>query len=248
MSLLLDAILDQASNGSPATVALSSESVAVALFASGFLEFRSNWLDRKEDQLDEVTDADWDAIEKLVGNLYDEIMTPIDLTPIGSMVIWPTDTIPDKWLLCDGQFIDPDVYEALFDLIGTVYGFDSGTGFFAVPDMRDRLPMGANGIVGLGATSGSQFHTLSEGELPPHNHGVTDPGHNHDQQIGASPAYLGIGGTGRVAYSALTTSSLTRVHTDNKVTGISTNDTGNGDEFPVLNPVLGLNYIIYAGV
>jgi len=77
VSLLLDAVLDQAANGSPATVALSSESVAVLFFGSAFLTVRGNWLDKAEDQLDEVTDADWDVIEKLVGNAAYELMTPV---------------------------------------------------------------------------------------------------------------------------------------------------------------------------
>lgn len=79
MSLLLDAVLDQAANGSPATVMLSSESVAVLFFGSAFLSERGNWLDKAEDQLDEVTDADWDAIEKLVGNAAYELMTPLTI-------------------------------------------------------------------------------------------------------------------------------------------------------------------------
>ena len=60
MSHLLDEMLAQAANGSPATVALSAESVAVLLFASEFLGFRPNWLDKGLDPLDEVTDADWE--------------------------------------------------------------------------------------------------------------------------------------------------------------------------------------------
>lgn len=77
MSLLLDGVLDQAANGSPATVALSSESVAVLFFATHYLTERENWLDKAEDPLDEVTDTDWDAIEKLVGNAAYELMTPV---------------------------------------------------------------------------------------------------------------------------------------------------------------------------
>lgn len=74
MSHMLDEILAQAADGSPVTVTLSSESVAVLLFGSQFLSERSNWLDKGADPLDEVTDADWDAIEKLVANAYEGII------------------------------------------------------------------------------------------------------------------------------------------------------------------------------
>lgn len=72
---MLDEILAQAANGSPVTVTLSSESVAVLLFGSEFLSERENWLDRGADPSDQVTDADWDEIEKLVANAYQDIVS-----------------------------------------------------------------------------------------------------------------------------------------------------------------------------
>jgi len=72
---MLDEILAQAANGSPVTVTLSSESVAVLLFGSEFLSQRENWLDKGADPSDQVTDADWDEIEKLVANAYQDIVS-----------------------------------------------------------------------------------------------------------------------------------------------------------------------------
>jgi len=74
MSHMLDEILAQAADGSPVTVTLSSESVAVLLFGSQFLSNRFNWLDKGVDPLDEITDAQWDEIEKLVANAYADII------------------------------------------------------------------------------------------------------------------------------------------------------------------------------
>jgi hypothetical protein len=56
---------------------LSSESVAVLFFGIHYLEVRENWLDKAEDLLDEVTDADWDEIEHLVGNVAYELMNSV---------------------------------------------------------------------------------------------------------------------------------------------------------------------------
>lgn len=75
MSITLDGIL--AGVGDEEIVTLSGESVAILLHALRYLEDRENWLDYSESPLDEVTDADWDAIEKLVGNAAYEVMTPM---------------------------------------------------------------------------------------------------------------------------------------------------------------------------
>jgi hypothetical protein len=77
MSHLLDEILALADGEPSITATLSGESVAVLLFATGFLEERLNWLDLKHDPMDEVTDSQWDIIEKLVANLYEEVVTPV---------------------------------------------------------------------------------------------------------------------------------------------------------------------------
>jgi D-alanine-D-alanine ligase-like ATP-grasp enzyme len=75
MSHMLDEILAQAANGSPVTVTLSSESVAVLLFGSEFLGERNNWLDKGVDPLDEITDEQWAEIQKLVANAYADIVS-----------------------------------------------------------------------------------------------------------------------------------------------------------------------------
>jgi len=90
MSILLDAVLSQATNGTGSTVALSSESVAVLLFASGLLEKRQNWLDQQEEPTDEVTDADWNEIEYLVAKAYFEIMNP----EVGAVIPFATSANP----------------------------------------------------------------------------------------------------------------------------------------------------------
>src|SRR6185369_17991247 len=163
MSHLLDEILAQAANGSPATVALSSESVAVLLFASEFIERRENWLDRGVDPLDEVSDADWDEIEKLVGNAYTEIMTPVLVT--GTISMWLTATPPDRWLILNGASVSRTIYSELFALWGTTFGAGDGSTTFTLPDMRSLHPKGAGGVIGLGAISGSSVVTLTVGQL-----------------------------------------------------------------------------------
>lgn len=249
MSHLLDELLAQAANGSPITAALSSESVAVLFFASEFLGFRDNWLDRGVDPLDEVTDADWDAIEKLVGNCYEELMTPIDITPVGALTMWAAAAAPTKWLLCQGQSLLRTTYPLLFAVIGTVYGAADST-HFTLPDLRNRSPLGIGGAIvpNLANTWGAATHSMLLNDLVSHSHAVTDPGHTHAERLGNDlAAYKTAVGSGGFAVSGAANNTATRINTDSNTTGISIGNAGSGNPFNIVHPVLGVNFIIYAG-
>jgi hypothetical protein len=83
MSVVLDKIQALAADDANRTVTLTPLSVAVLFYASGLLEQKKQWLDTDEYQLDEITDADWDAIEKICGNLIYEVMT--EVTPVAQI-------------------------------------------------------------------------------------------------------------------------------------------------------------------
>ena len=82
--------------------------------------------------------------------------------PIGGIIMW-SGTIAEaealtNWKICDGQ---------------------NGT-----PDLRDRFVLGvgssaAASTANKGDTNNSNTITLSEGQMPAHNHNITDNGHNH---------------------------------------------------------------------
>lgn len=245
MSHLLDEILAQAANGSPETVALSSESVAVLLFASEFIERRENWLDRGFDPLDEVTDADWDAIEKLVGNAYEAIMTPL----LGQIMPIALAVIPFNMLLCDGASYARVDYPELYAVLDSVFIVDADN--FIVPDLLSRVVVGAGHGSGLspysvGATGGEEAHALSSIENAAHAHTLNDPGHAHLEQVGSTPAYLATGGTGRTGFSAVTTSNTTRVTTDSKTTSMTMDNSGNGVGHNNIQPYYALQWAIVA--
>jgi microcystin-dependent protein len=171
MSHILDELLAQAANGSPLTAAFSSEDVAVLLFASKFLEERRNWLDREFDPLDEVTDADWDTIEKLVGNVYDAIMNPL----IGLVFPIITGTVPTNCLLCDGGSYARTDYPVLYETLDAAFIVDADT--FIVPDIQSRVVLGAGTGSGLSTYSvaqqgGEEAHSLNGSENGSHQHGI----------------------------------------------------------------------------
>ena len=148
MSLLLDGVLDQAADGEPATVALSSESVAVLFFGFGFLLERENWLDKAEDQLDEVTDADWDAIEKLVGNVAYELMTPLT-------ILYPEDFYADA--ITFEPFVAPGVTRQVnVNALLCHYVFPSTIAQFNSLTFRAFLRSGTYQFNALGVTSNNK--------------------------------------------------------------------------------------------
>ena len=83
---------------------------------------------------------------------------------------------PKGWALCNGQFLPINQNQALFSILGTTYGGNGQTSF-ALPDLRDRVPIHFGQGPGLtlhtlGERSGAASHTLAIAELPAHNHGV----------------------------------------------------------------------------
>ena len=64
--------------------------------------------------------------------------------PIGSVMPFAGDKVPDGWLLCDGSEVNISDYPALFDVIRMAWGGD-GTTKFRVPDMRGMFLRGVSG-------------------------------------------------------------------------------------------------------
>jgi microcystin-dependent protein len=79
---------------------------------------------------------------------------------------------PRGWATCDGQILPIAQNQALFSLLGTTYGGD-GRVTFALPNMRQRAPLGSNSSYPLGARGGEAQHTLTTNELPAHTHQLT---------------------------------------------------------------------------
>src|SRR5580658_10342238 len=93
---------------------------------------------------------------------------------IGEIEIFGFNFAPRGWLMCAGQLLPINQYQALFSLIGTTYG-GNGVSTFVLPDLRGRLAMGQGNGQGLtprvvGQTGGEVNHTLLIAETPAHNH------------------------------------------------------------------------------
>jgi microcystin-dependent protein len=78
---------------------------------------------------------------------------------------------PKGWALCEGQFLPINQNQALFSLLGTVFG-GNGQTTFALPDLRGRTPIHQGAGFILGQRGGEEAHALSQSEMPAHAHSV----------------------------------------------------------------------------
>ena len=92
---------------------------------------------------------------------------------VGTMQIFAGSTVPDGYLLCDGQAVSRETYAALFAEIGTTWGEGDGSTTFNVPDMREVAPIG----VGESTRTEGTHDTYTLGEfkddqLQSHTHSI----------------------------------------------------------------------------
>jgi microcystin-dependent protein len=76
---------------------------------------------------------------------------------------------PKGWATCDGQVLPINQNQALFSVLGTVFG-GNGTSTFALPDLRGQVPIHMGSGHSLGDKGGEQTHTLTFAEMPAHSH------------------------------------------------------------------------------
>lgn len=85
--------------------------------------------------------------------------------------------IPRGWHLCDGTAMQIRQNNALFALIGIVYGGD-GVNTFNLPDLRGRVPL-CQGVVSnvgtfvAGNANGLEAVALTAAQVPTHSHNVS---------------------------------------------------------------------------
>ncbi len=91
---------------------------------------------------------------------------------LGEIQLFAGNFAPLGWLKCEGQLLPIAQYEALFSLLGTLYGGDGQT-TFALPNLRGRVPIGYNSNYPIGLTSGSETVTMMTQNMPPHTHQVS---------------------------------------------------------------------------
>lgn len=93
---------------------------------------------------------------------------------VGEIRMFAGNFAPRGWAFCDGQLLAVSQNDALFSLLGTIYGGDGRT-TFGLPDLRGRLPIHAGHGPGLserrlGSKGGAEKVTLTVNQFPSHSH------------------------------------------------------------------------------
>lgn len=95
---------------------------------------------------------------------------------IAEIRIFAGNFAPRSWAFCNGQLLPIAQNTALFSLIGTTYGGD-GRSTTALPNLQGRAPMQPGRGPGLtdrrlGQRGGVETVTLSEAQMPNHQHAL----------------------------------------------------------------------------
>jgi len=152
---------------------------------------------------------------------------------------------PRGTMKCDGQILAISQNDALFALIGTIYGGD-GVTTFALPDLRGRVPIGTGTGPGLpsyviGQAGGSENVTLTNANLPPHNHAVVAVSTQVSAAVGGAnnpnAAYFAVPSPSQNIFST-TSNGLMASNTG------ATGATGGSQPLSILSPLLVINYCI----
>lgn len=92
---------------------------------------------------------------------------------LGQILMVAFNFAPLGWALCNGQIMPINQNQALFSLLGTMYG-GNGTTTFALPNLQGRVPIHMGNSDGnnyiMGASSGAENVTLTVNNLPAHSH------------------------------------------------------------------------------
>ncbi|KUR78181.1 phage tail protein [Novosphingobium sp. FSW06-99] len=163
---------------------------------------------------------------------------------IGEIRLWPCTRIPTGYHLCDGSLLAISNYQALFALIGTTYGGD-GTTNFAVPDLRNRVPVHTGTGPGLtarplGSTGGETQVALTVSSIPLHTHPFNATTAGATAANPGPSVTLATVGTGYTAYEPVSANPTMTALSPASIPG------GGGQGLPHSNlmPTLSLNFII----
>lgn len=153
--------------------------------------------------------------------------------PSGTITMYGGTSAPSGWLLCNGQEVSRSTYSNLWNVIGTSFGNGNGSTTFNVPNFvnggpggNPAFPRGGNTV---GNTGGQASFTLTESNIPQHNHGVgtletlTAGSHQHNVTVNDHASHTH--GVGNYTITGSTGSGGSHSHTytapNNAVTGRS---------------------------
>ncbi len=159
---------------------------------------------------------------------------------VGEIRMFAGNFAPRGWAFCDGQLLAVSQNDALFSLLGTIYGGDGRT-TFGIPDLRGRIPLHQGTGLGLslrrlGSKGGDENVTLTTNQLASHSHDFNASTQDADTQ---APLGKVLGeSTTNLRYLKNTSPGAATLNS------ASLGNTGGSRSHTNLQPTLCLNYII----
>lgn len=165
---------------------------------------------------------------------------------LAQIVFFGGNFAPRGWAFCEGQLLPINNYQALFSLLGTIYGGDGRT-TFALPDLRGRSivsPGTGPGLSSLqvGQKGGAQEVSLNINQLPTHNHSIPE--------TNGTATYGGNAEAGGAAGNFFSNSATNTDGADHNIGGTatipshSTQNTGGSQPFSIRSPYTSIYAII----
>lgn len=158
----------------------------------------------------------------------------------GMVMMYGVPSAPSGWLNCNGAAYAISSYVSLYNTIGSVYGGNSVSSVFNVPNYSSRVPIGigsalGGGIGGIGSVAGGatlstivtaqwkgeETHVLTTTELASHTHNV---GLRNDNPTAGAAGLYGSSSANNAAFAS----------------GSAGSDGAHNN----IQPVLGINFII----
>lgn len=145
---------------------------------------------------------------------------------VGSLCTVAANFCPDGTLPAQGQVLQVSQYQALYSLLGNMYG-GTAPNSFALPDLRGRVPVGTGAGPGLtnvliGKTRGAESATLTPNQMAAHNHPATFTGTGGG---GASGGGTASGNISLAVTGSTTSAAVTGTVTANVLTTQTTGST-----------------------
>jgi microcystin-dependent protein len=178
------------------------------------------------------------------GNWRELVFTEANVqVPSGMLFDFAGTTAPTGYLACDGSAVSRTTYAALFAAISTTWGVGDGSTTFTLPDFRRRVAVGSGGsgtatlAASVGATGGSETHTITEAQLPAHTHSIDSQGaHTHtvDKESSGSSGQNAILAASVGTFTSVTATSDI-VNSDGSHTHTASS-TGSGTAHNILQP------------
>lgn len=194
--------------------------------------------------------------DKLIGQQYGGTAVELadlsggSLIPVGVIWSYAGSAAPTGWLLCNGDEKLTATYPDLSALIINTYGTPA-SGYFKLPDLQGRMPLGKSGGYAIGSTGGEATVTLTDAQIPAHSHPNTATAEttlsasvDHWGAFASTMSYIYI--TGTPSSYPVETSSLgdANYSASTDVTMTNEDNTGGGGSHENLPPYLAVNYII----